>query len=132
MGILDGGRVRRARLASLVAIALMASVVSGIAAGGGVAEAADEDRGCEIGGDGTVTNDGINITLACRLEIGAEPDLTRSLFLTSFAELEARIGEVVAETTTPGLGIVVVSPEEILWAAGLGVAGVASGTRRRA
>jgi CubicO group peptidase (beta-lactamase class C family) len=46
---------------------------------------------------------------------------------TSFAELEERLGEVLEETNTPGLGIVVVSPEDVLWIAGIGKADVASG-----
>jgi CubicO group peptidase (beta-lactamase class C family) len=46
---------------------------------------------------------------------------------SSFAELEERLAQILEETHTPGLGIVVVSPEEVLWTAGVGKADVASG-----
>ena len=46
---------------------------------------------------------------------------------TSFEELEAGITGILEETATPGVGIAVVSPDEILWIAGIGKADVASG-----
>jgi len=46
---------------------------------------------------------------------------------TSFEELETRITGILEETGTPGAGIAVVSPDEILWIAGIGQADVASG-----
>lgn len=46
---------------------------------------------------------------------------------TSFEELETRITGILEATGTPGIGLAVVSPDEILWIAGIGKADVASG-----
>jgi len=46
---------------------------------------------------------------------------------TTFEELQTRITGILEATGTPGVGIAVVSPEEILWIAGIGLADVASG-----